>query len=95
MAKPGYDAEHKRERRIAIATMPAGTRCPYCHRPMRQTDQLDYDHSVPIALGGINSPKRLAHSFCNRSAGGRLGGAIRRARSRSKIYRPHRKLPRW
>ena len=38
---------------------------------------LERDHSVPRALGGVDSPGRLAHAQCNRRAGSRLGNQRR------------------
>jgi hypothetical protein len=51
--------------------------------PMRYNDVLEWDHIVPVALGGSHDPAnmRVVHKACNRKAGGSLGG--------------HRKAAKW
>jgi 5-methylcytosine-specific restriction endonuclease McrA len=39
---------------------------------------LDLDHVTPRALGGAGGPAMLSHRWCNRAAGARLGGRLRR-----------------
>ena|ERR1700744_1862986 len=105
MAKPGYGYAHQRDRRLAIATMVDGTLCPFCHKPMYKamSKQLDYDHSIPVAYGGIDSPKRLAHRACNRGAGARMTNRIRRfknangikSNTRRNATMRRRTLPKW
>lgn len=80
MAKPGLGSDHQRLR--ALLPKPLGAPCPYCEKPMWPADKLDLDHVVPRALGGAGGGVRWAHASCNRSAGGRLGNALRRRASR-------------
>lgn len=40
---------------------------------MHTSQALDYDHVLPIALGGRDGPKQLTHASCNRAKGARLG----------------------
>jgi len=107
MPKPQYGNEHQKQRRIAIDNLIDGTLCFRCGRPMYKRQSLDLDHVVPIARGGLNGPTRLTHSVCNRSAGGKLAGRLKRIRRRRagnpNTYRqspnrdsnPHRRLPKW
>lgn len=67
--------EHSRAR--AAMPEPAGEPCPYCRRPMWRGQRLDADHPVPRVLGDAPVPLRWAHARCNRSAGARLGNALR------------------
>lgn len=78
----GYDGEHRKARARALAELEPGTPCPFCREPMFAAQQLDYDHLVPVAEGGKDGPRRLAHASCNRSAGGRLGAAVTNGRAR-------------
>jgi hypothetical protein len=106
MAHP-WSRAHKTARANAIKVMVNGTRCPFCRMPMYKTDALDYDHTIPIVMGGIDGPMRLSHSHCNRSSGASIGNRLRRARftkqpkvlldSRKKnaTIRPGRRLPKW
>lgn len=56
---------------------PHGEACPYCGRPVWPGQRLDADHAVPRVLGDAPGPLRWAHARCNRSAGARLGNALR------------------
>lgn len=78
----GYGGEHQKARTRALAQLEEGTPCPFCGRPMYPEQELDYDHTVPLAQGGQDSPRRLSHSSCNRRAGGRLGAALRNGSAR-------------
>ena len=107
MADKAYNYAHQKERERAIATMVDGTPCPFCHLPMHKTQRLDYDHVVPIAMGGMDGPKRLSHSHCNQSSGASMGNRMRRAnytnrpkgllyaRKRNGTVAPSRRLPKW
>ncbi len=92
MYKRQYNRQHKNERAAAIALMPEGAPCPLCHKAMYKRQALDYDHTIPVALGGINSAKRLTHAKCNRSAGGKLAHKLKRIH---RINSRERTLPRW
>lgn len=55
-----------------------GTPCPRCGQLMLQGQDLDLDHTgLPRALGGRPGQGQMAHESCNRSAGSRLGNALR------------------
>lgn len=101
MAKPGYGYAHQQERKRAIAVMVDGTLCPFCHKPMTKRMLLDYDHAVPIALGGMDGVKRLSHRHCNRSVGATIGNAMRsanftlRRKGTPERGSPSKRLPRW
>lgn len=75
----GLGAEHQKARRAALKAHRGGDPCGHCGHPMYVDQGLDLDHQVPRALGGEHGPRHLAHAWCNRSAGGRLSGALRRA----------------
>lgn len=76
----GYGHAHRQARKIALEMFVDGTPCPLCGRPLRYYQALDLDHTVPIALGGRDGPKRLAHARCNRQRGQRLSAQRARAR---------------
>lgn len=78
----GYNGSHRRDREKAIRDLHEGDPCPFCGNGMYLDQELDFDHEVPVALGGKEGPKRLSHAFCNRSAGGKLAAAIRGGRER-------------
>lgn len=60
--------------RKALLPKAWGTPCPFCGKEMIEGQSLDLDHSAPIAIAGMHGgPLRMAHSRCNRQAGGRLG----------------------
>ena len=70
----GYDAQHRRWRRRALAELLPGAPCPRCGEPMWPDSQdLDLDHTDDRSgyLG-------LSHAFCNRSAGAKVGNRQRR-----------------
>lgn len=111
MAKPAYGYQHRKERAIAIAAMTDGMPCPFCRRPMyrKYAHLLDYDHVIPIMLGGVDGPKRLSHRRCNRSVGASLGNRYRalnhqptkaisnrgNAKAIIKVKNNSRRLPKW
>jgi 5-methylcytosine-specific restriction protein A len=72
----GYDAEHKRLSKLAIATH------PYC-MDCRATEDLVGDHIIPRSQGGLNELSNYAVRCrsCNSARGNResvfLGGATR------------------
>lgn len=78
----GYDGEHKKARARELRNLREGEPCPFCGRGMFLDQDLDFDHIVPVALGGKEGPKRLSHAPCNRSAGGKLAASIRAGRER-------------
>jgi len=83
MAKPQYNYEHQKARRDALALFVDGTRCPFCRKPMRVWQSLDLDHRTPVVHGGSAGPTRLAHSYCNRKAGGLIGNRSAKRRVRN------------
>jgi len=109
MADPAYGYAHQKERAAAIAAMVDGTRCPFCRKPMFKAKArlLDYDHVIPVALGGMDGPKRLSHRTCNRRAGAVMGNRMRgsyvnspsfnrrRAPPKGKVANRKRQLPKW
>jgi hypothetical protein len=44
---------------------------------MHKWQALDLDHVTPRAFGGASGPAVLAHRYCNRSAGARMGNRMR------------------
>jgi hypothetical protein len=48
----------------AVGSLP----CPRCAQPMYPWQDLDVGHTEDVADGGGNSPMRLEHRTCNRSA---------------------------
>lgn len=106
MADPAYNYAHQQERIAAINAMRDGSLCPFCKRPMykRMAKLLDYDHVIPVAMGGIGSPKRLAHRHCNRGQGSLISKIVRNDANYAKrrIGTPNsgtpttrRRLPKW
>lgn len=79
----GYGADHQRRRRAALAALVPGTPCGRCGQPMHPGQHLDLDHT-----DDRDGYRGLAHSRCNRSAGGKKGSAGRR---RTTTYTS----PRW
>lgn len=69
------------KRRARLLPQAWGKPCPKCGKPMLQGQQLDLDHDLPRVLGGKAGEGQMAHAYCNRSAGARLGAALRRARA--------------
>ncbi len=62
----GYGWQHQQLRRALLAALVPGTACCRCGLPMDLTQSLDLDHNDDRT--GYNG---LAHSRCNRAAGGR------------------------
>ncbi|MGW0764657.1 hypothetical protein [Streptomyces sp. NPDC002676] len=79
----GYDGEHRKARAKALKQLQDGEPCPFCGRPMYPEQDLDYDHAVPLAVGGGGGERRLSHASCNRAAGARLGNRMRAKGQRS------------
>jgi hypothetical protein len=77
-----YGVSHRKARAKALAEMQDGAPCPFCGRPMYPEQNLDFDHMVPVAVGGVRGERRLSHASCNRRAGARLGNRLRGARVR-------------
>lgn len=69
------------KRRARLLEEAYGTDCLKCSQLMLRGQQLDLDHDLPRVLGGKAGEGRMAHAYCNRSAGARLGAALRRARA--------------
>lgn len=84
--KVGLGHAHQQARKRALATLRDGTPCGYCGQPMYRTQNLQYDHVIPRALGGTNGPRRLVHQLCNLRAGQRLGVLTRKRNQRARIY---------
>lgn len=74
----GYKHQRLRERLLPHAW---GTPCPLCGKLMLKGQDLDLDHEIPRALGGKAGQGRMTHRHCNRSAGARLGNALRGRRT--------------
>lgn len=84
-----YGRPHVRAKAAALAAMPDGWPCVYCRLPMYRWQRLDFDHVIPLILGGRpDGERRLTHARCNRSAGARLGNRRRARRTRRVIPRP-------
>ena len=51
-----------------------GNNCCYCDEEISDAKTLTLDHKIPLSIGGPNIMEnmRLAHGFCNTSAGGVL-----------------------
>ncbi|MGH8867088.1 MAG: hypothetical protein ACRDYU_03720 [Actinomycetes bacterium] len=77
----GYGWDHQRQRQAALAELGVTgvAPCPICGEAMTLDMHLDYDHVIPLALGG-RGPKRLTHRSCNRRRGQALGQKLRRRR---------------
>jgi hypothetical protein len=79
----GLDGAHDSARATALAQLRSGRdRCPRCRRPMwswQALDLGDWPSRVIAARYGVIPRKRLEHASCNRSAGARLGNAMRAA----------------
>jgi hypothetical protein len=80
----GYDAQHRKWRRRALAALDPGAPCPRCGEPMWPDSQpLDLDHTDD-RRGYLG----LSHASCNRSAGAKMGNR----RGRPFWQRRHRQL---
>lgn len=78
-ARGNIPAYHQHRRiRARILAHAYGRACPMCGRPMHPGDDLDLDHTTPLALDARSRGDRIVHASCNRAAGGRLGSALRR-----------------
>jgi hypothetical protein len=79
-----YDSAHRRARRAALATTPAGAPCPRCGcprcgHPMLPGDRLELDHrdDGPGYLGLSHaSPCRTCGRKCNQRAGGIIAAEL-------------------
>jgi hypothetical protein len=72
----GLGYPHQREGKRLRAGLRDGTPCPYCGRGMYRWQELDVDDWPGRMFGGPQI-KRLAHRYCNRSAGARMGNRLR------------------
>ena len=71
-----YDRRKIRKR--LLAALKDGTPCPRCGFGMFRGQPLDLGHVVARSLGGtFKDGVRLEHRWCSRSAGARLGNALR------------------
>jgi hypothetical protein len=82
MPADGLGADHARDKRRLLAAFRDGDPCWRCGQPMRLWQGIDRGHIVSRALGGAQGPAALEHSSCNRSAGSRLGNALRKQAGR-------------
>ena len=86
----GYD--HQQARAQALRELRDGIDCcPYCRRPMYRRGRLDLDDYPPriiAALLHVTPVKRLSHRKCNRSAGAKLGNALRKRGITRRPQRP-------
>jgi len=86
----GLGYPHQKRKREALAALRDGDPCARCeargrYHPMYRawSSSLELDDFPPRVIAralGITPVKRLSWSFCNRSAGGRLGNQIKAAR---------------
>lgn len=67
----GYGAHHQATRK-ALLPAAIGKPCPLCNEPMLATQQLDLDHTIPLAHDKTSRGDRIVHANCNRAAGARL-----------------------
>lgn len=81
----GLGAPHQADKRRLKREMRPGQPCPRCGQPMWPHQALDRGHAIPRALGGVNSPGRLEHASCNRSAGAAMATPMRYARLRARL----------
>jgi hypothetical protein len=78
----GLGAPHVRDKKRLKAQLQDGEPCWRCGQPMYQWQELDRDHVIDRALGGMEGPAVLAHASCNRSAGAKLGNQMYPQRQR-------------
>lgn len=84
-----YGRPHMRSKQAALDAMRQGQPCPGCGHPMWRGQKLDYDHVIPLVLGGRpDGLRRLMHAGCNRRLGAILGNRLR-------AHRPRKPRPRW
>jgi hypothetical protein len=80
IAEKANTAAQKAARRHHLAVFTDGQPCPRCGLPMYRWQDLDLGHVVARVIGGtLSDGARLEHRRCNRQAGGRLLGRLRRA----------------
>jgi hypothetical protein len=75
-AQRGLGAEHQADRKRLLKQLRDGDPCWRCGQPMYKSQPLDRDHVIDRALGGAQGPAMLAHRWCNRAAGARLGNQM-------------------
>jgi hypothetical protein len=68
---------------------PEGMNCPRCGLPMYKAQGLDLGHIRDIALGYTGGICRWEHSYCNRSAGAKLGNKLRKGKGYKRIETDH------
>lgn len=88
----GLGHTHQQLRAHLLRVLQDGTPCRRCTWPMVHPDRchygpcfyctLDLGHYTDRVLGG-GGPRELEHRRCNRSAGARLGNALRTRASRT------------
>jgi hypothetical protein len=78
----GIGGDHQTVRKVLLAALEPGAPCPRCGRPMLPGQQLDLDHLIARVIGHGQGPRAMAHAYCNRQAGGRLGNARRNRNKR-------------
>ena len=76
----GLGSKHQKHKKQLLRELRPGQPCPRCGQPMHPHQKLDRGHTIPRALGGVNSPGRLEHASCNRSAGAAMATPMRYAR---------------
>lgn len=61
--------------------------CSICGEPVRQWQQFNWDHGVPVSLGGKRgrSNKAYAHCLCNAVKGNRHPFSLRTAAERDAV----------
>jgi hypothetical protein len=79
----GLGYKHQADKRRLLRELRPGQPCPRCGAPMWPHQALDRGHTTERTFGGVNSPGRLEHASCNRSAGAALSTPLRLARQRT------------
>jgi hypothetical protein len=72
----GLGQAHRTDRQRLLALHHDGDPCWRCGQPMYKSQPLDRDHVIDRALGGAQGPAVLAHRWCNRGAGAKLGNQL-------------------
>ncbi|SCC37562.1 hypothetical protein [Rhodococcus qingshengii] len=90
-----YGHQYQLLRKSMKANMIDGTPCPRCGLGMFRTQRLDLGHVRSIAISGApqrisRKDVRLEHSSCNRSAGSKLGNALRKGKCARDIHGDHK-----
>ena len=62
----GYGRAHQR-RRAALMPAAIGQLCPLCGELMREDDELDLHHIVPLVIAPNSSDVTIVHARCNRA----------------------------